>query len=142
MTSKSSKLKPPRQMQRGKCSRRKHFCYGHKKLKSKVIYYSKPFEVDTLSEMVRETERRKIKTGRASLHVVKEIVLLSRACDVTATGATHLMSHMFKNAAQQPKFLLSYDGMHHLSGHHGIIPLRVQQWHTHLSCNQQLSRCT
>lgn len=81
-------------MQRGKCSKRKHICYGHKKLKSKVIYYSKPFEDDTLSEMVRETERRKIKTGRASLHVVKQIVLLSRACDVTATGATHLMPHV------------------------------------------------
>lgn len=48
-------------MQRGKCLKQKHICYQHSKLKSKVIYYSKPFEDDTLSEMVRETERKKIK---------------------------------------------------------------------------------
>lgn len=58
-------------MQRGKCLKQKHICYEHSKLKSKVIYYSKPFEDDTLSEMVRETERKKIKTGRSSLRVVK-----------------------------------------------------------------------
>lgn len=75
-------------MQRGKCLKRKHICYGHSRLKSTVIYCSKPFEDDTLSEMVRDTERKKIRTGRSSLRVVKQIVLLNDACDVTARGAT------------------------------------------------------
>lgn len=113
-------------MQRRKCLKRKHICYGHSRLKSTVIYCSKPFEDDTLSEMVRDTERKKIRTGRSSLRVVKQIVLLNDACDVTARGATQPMSHMFKNVAQQPKFLLSCDGMNDINGQHSIITLRVQ----------------
>lgn len=63
--------------------------------KNKGIYYSKPFEDDMLSARWSENQKEK-KTGKSSLYAVKHIVPRNGAYDIISTGATHLMSNVFK----------------------------------------------
>lgn len=43
---------------------------------------------------------------------------------------------------RQPTAAHIYDAINHTDGQHGMPALRVQQWHTQLSGDQQLSNWT